>query len=286
MQGPLYIKSAGERYPEYFEITDTVISQLDLWVHRGGMKRATTALSFVKIATIIRAFNIYKSLNLLLKTNHWEDAVTIARSLFELLLHIEEVVRDEKDAEKKAKKYLRFSKLQEYLHLASEINYEIETGRCSKKRDLLLKELNKASEFLFQEFRNEHTWSGWDNTWCGKSVYKLAVASKNPMRIHHYKIIYPYFSDLSHSSPYSTMTTMTNGKLGDTDDAIVERREDMERKNLTTVLMLSTVWLMEVLFLAQSEIPSYDIRWNLKVLRRVYKTFGVKPPEDISKVNI
>lgn len=272
------VKPAPERYPEYFAIIDNVIDKLHEWIHLKGMRTHKSALDFVKTVIIVRAFNLYKSINLLLRTDHWEDAAIIARSLFELLLNLEEILREEAVSEKKASKYLRFWKLQESLHIVNDIEYEMATGRCSKKRALLLKELKQTMKTLFKEFRNKKRQTGWENTWCGKSIYKLASTSTNPMRIHHYKIIYSHFSELSHSSPYSAMTTWTEMKSGDNVHSIIHRGEDIQKKGLVTVLLLSTYWLMEILLLANSQIPSYDGKWNLEILRRIYKAMGLKPP--------
>jgi len=134
-------------------------------------------------------------------------------------------------------------------------------------------------EPIFGEFHNKNSWTGWDNTWCGKSVYKLACASINPMRIHHYKVVYSNFSELSHSSPYSGMTSWTEMKSDDNVEAIIQRSEDIQKKGLVNDLLLSTFWLMEILLLASSQIPSYDGKWNLEILRRVYKAIGLEPPE-------
>lgn len=272
------IKPAPERYPEYFAIIENVIDKLVEWIHVTGMRPHKSALAFVKTATIVRAFNLYKSINLLLRNDHWEDAAIIARSLFELLLNLEEILREEAVSEQKASKYLRFWKLQESLHILNDIEYEIATGRCSKERALLLEELKKNMDTLLKEFRNKKSRTGWENTWCGKSVYKLASTSPNPIRIHHYKIIYSYFSELSHSTPYSAMTTWTEMKPGESDDLIAQRREDIEKENLVTVILLSTSWLMEILLLTNSQILSYDGKWNLEILRRIYKAMGLKPP--------
>ncbi len=270
-------KPAPERYPEYFAIIDNVIDKLVEWIHIKGMRPHKSALAFVKTATIVRAFNLYKSIKLLLRNDHWEDAAIIARSLFELLLNLEEVLREEAASEQRASKYLRFWKLREALHILNDIEYEIATGQCSKERAALLKKLIQTMETLFKEFRNKRSRTGWENTWCGKSVYKLASTSANPMRIHHYKIIYSHFSELSHSSPYSAMTTWTEMKPGDNDDLIVKRRENIEKKSLLNVVLLSTFWLMEILLLANSQIPSYDGKWNLEILQQISKTMGLKP---------
>jgi hypothetical protein len=269
------IKSAPERYPEYFAIIDNVISKLDEWIHQKGLQPDKSALAFVKNAIIIRAFNIYRSINLLLRKDHWEEGAIIARSLFELLLNLEEILKEEAAPEQKASKYLRYNELQKSLHVVNDFEYEISTGRGSEKQTLLLKELKQMMEVLFEEFCDKKSQTGWMSTWCGKSVYKLASTSPNPIRIHHYKIIYFYFSELAHSSPHSAMTAWTEMKSGDNDNFIIQRREKIERENLVNVLVLSTCWIMEILLLANSQIPSYDGKWNLEILRQI-KTMGIK----------
>jgi hypothetical protein len=278
------IKPAPDRYPEYFVIIDDVIGKLVEWIHTKGMPIHKDALSFVKTLTIVRAFNIYKSINLLLRTDHWEDAAILARSLFELLLHLEEILREEAESENRAKKYLRFSKLQESLHIVNDIEYEIATGRCSKERASLLKEFKQAMSTIFNEFRNKKSRTGWDNVWCKKSVYKLASESKNPIRIHHYKIIYSQYSELSHSSPYSGMTTWNEIRSGDNGHATMQRSEDIQKEGLVNVLLLSTFWLMEIILLAKSQIPSYDYKWNIEMLQRVYKAMGLEPSERLKEL--
>jgi hypothetical protein len=269
-------KSALERYPEYFDIIDGVINKLHNWVHLETMHALTNALGFVKTATIIRAFNTYISIKLLLRNDHWEDAAIISRSLFELLLNLEEVLKDKTTSEKQAKKYLRYNKLQESLHIISNVEYEIATGRCPKERELLLKDLKQSMDTFFQEFCNKKRVNGWENSWCGKSVYKLALSSANSMRTHQYNIIYSYFSDLSHGSPYAAMTTWTEIKQGEKDETTIQRHEENEKENLENVFLLSTVWLMEILLLAKSQIPTYDIKWNMDVLEQISKVIGHK----------
>ncbi len=283
MQEPIEIKPASERYPECFEITANVISTLVKWIEVEGVPAPRTALGFVKIASVMRSYNIYKSINLLLGTDHWEEAAIIARSLFELLLNLEEVLRDTAAAEKRAKRYLRFNKLQEHLHVISSVEYDLQTGRCSKKRASLLGKAKKLAESIFGEFRDGKRPSGWDRSWCRKSVFKLAEASENAMRTHQYKIIYSYFSDLCHSGPYPTMTTIKEPQPQEEDDSVfIAKRDDSEKENLVTVLMLSTVWLMEILLLASSEVPAYDVKWNSDVMRQIFTLYGSGPSSEDS----
>ena len=275
LKEPTFIKNAKERYPQHFQISEMVINQLHEWIDRTDIPVPQTALGIVKFASVIRAFNLYRSINVLLETDHWEDAAVLSRSMFELLLNLEEIVRDKEGAENKAKKYLRFQKLQEHLHQISLIDYEVQTGRCSKEQVSKLTERKKMTKSIFTEFLSKRKGSEWETSWCGKNVYKLANDSANPMRIPQYKIIYSLFSDFSHSSPYSVMTTMALGNTPEETEKIFQSCENAEKRQMTLVLTLSTTWLLETLFIGRYEIPLYDVKWNFEVLKRIYKCYGV-----------
>lgn len=274
-----HFKAAKERYPEHFQISDMVINQLVKWLHRKDIPMPSTALGIVKFASVVRAFNLYKSLNILLENDHWEDAAVLSRSLFELLLNLEEVVRDKETAEEKAKKYLKFQVLQNYVQAVNLQHYKIQTGRASDKQALKLKEMENVARSVFAEFLSKDKKSEWVRLWCGKSAYKLASDSVNQMRTSQYKIIYSMFSDISHSSPFSTQITMSLGFTPEETELLLQGREDYEREHMVLVLSVSTTWLLEILSIARTEIPLYDIKWNFEVLSSMFKIHGVKPPE-------
>lgn len=279
MKEPIFIKNAKERYPEYFQISEMVINQLHEWIDRIDIPAPQTAFGIVKFASVIRAFNLYRSINVLLEKDHWEDAAVLSRSMFELLLNLEEIVRDKESAEEKAKKYLRFQELQKYLHQIRLIDYEVQTGRRSKEQVSKLTGREKMTKSIFFEFLSKRKGSEWETSWCGKSVYKLANDSANPMRIPQYKIIYSLFSDFSHSSPYSVMTTMTLGNTPEETEQLFQGRKNHEKEHMTLVLTLSTTWLLEILFIGRYEIPLYDVKWNFEVLKRIYKCYRVESPK-------
>ena len=279
MKKPIFTKDAKERYPEHFQISEMVINQLHEWIDRTDIPEPQTALGIVKFASVIRAFNLYKSINLLLETDHWENATILSRSTFELLLNLEEIVKDKESAEDKAKRYLRFQELQKYLHQIRLIDYEVQTGRRSKEQVSKPTEREKMTKSIFAEFLSKPKGSKWETSWCGKKVYKLAYDSANPIRTPQYKIIYSLFSDFSHSSPYSVMTTMTLGNTAEETEQLFQSCEKAEKKHMALVLTLSTTWLLEILFIGRYEIPLYDVKWNFKVFKRIYKCCGVESPK-------
>lgn len=272
-------KSAKERFPEYFRVSEEVISRLHEWIDRQDIPVPQTFLGIVKFAIVVRAFNLYKSINLLLENDHWEDAAILGRSLFELLLNLEEVVRDEQTAEIKAQKYLRYQHLSKLLHYINDKRYEINTGRTPKKEETRITEIEKNTRIIFSEFVDKRRTSEWSNSWCGKSVYKLTKDSGKPLRLAQYKLIYSYFSEFSHSNPLATMTTIDLSETTEEMEKLKQNKEEIERASMARVLTLSITWLLEILFIGKSEIPLFDIKWNFKILRKIFRFYGVEPPK-------
>ncbi len=274
-----HFKAAKERFPKYFSVSEEVINKLHKWIDRQDIPVPQTFQGIVKFATVLRAFNLYKSINLLLENDHWEDAAILGRSLFELLLNLEEVIRDEKTAEKRAEKYLRYLHLSKLLHYVNDKRYEINTGRTPKEEETRIAKIEKDVRIVFSEFVDKRRVLGWSNSWCGKSVYKLTKDSGKPIRLAQYKLIYSYFSEFSHSNPLATMTTIDLGKTTEEMEKFKQNKEEIERASMARVLTLSITWLLEILFIGKSEIPLFDIKWNLKILRKIFRFYGVEPPK-------
>lgn len=248
-----------------------MISQLHEWIDRDDHEIPKTALSYCKMATIIRAYNIYKSINILLKNDHWEDAAILTRSMFELLLNLEEIVKEEKYAEELSKKYLRFQELQKYLHKISDINYEIKTGRRPSTELIKIEELEKLSKELFREFLDKRSPTGWASSWCGKSVHRLAKDSRNPMHIHNYEILYFFFSNITHSGPTALHTSFQLFNNEEDAAKISTGVEREQKSNLLMVLILSTTWLMEILLKSGQVLIIFDPHFCLKVTEKIKK---------------
>jgi len=265
---------AHERHPEVFKITDAIVSTLHEWINVDGLKEPEDALSFTKSALLVRAFNLYISINTLLKNDHWEDAAIISRSLFELLLNLEEILLEDEAALSKAQCFLKYNELQKTLHLINNLDYEISTNRASEEQKKNLDKLMHLAKGFFKEFYIKKK-NKWQRTWCNKSVYSLASSSKNPLRMAHYKIIYSEFSNLSHSNPYGVMTThFTMNPEKSLDEMIIEKN-NYEQKNLTNVFILSTVWILEIIIFVQSVMPSFDIKLCLEISYEIKKVMKI-----------
>lgn len=85
------IRSAEERYPDLFAFIDAANDYFSNVIDSGALPIPESHLQVVRICAVIRAYNLLKSIRQLLAADHWENAAILMRSLFELVLNIEEV---------------------------------------------------------------------------------------------------------------------------------------------------------------------------------------------------
>jgi len=275
-QGPTRLPPASETYPKAFALLNKMTDQLHLWIDFAKVPVLSTALGFVQVALAVRSWNIFRSIKVLLETSHWEDALILTRSLFELLLNTEEVHREKLAAEEKARRFLLYNELQRYHEARADRQYMIDTGRLAKGDDIL-RRLDSAAENLFAIFRrkNRKGQPHWMAYWCGKNVYELAQQSRNPIRVGQYRVLYSYASSFAHSSPQSVMSTHAQGKDW---EEIEKAWAATEEQQTQAALSYSVVFLLETLFYVGAVFPDYNALWCFEVLADLYRLFGLKPP--------
>jgi hypothetical protein len=275
-KGPTQLPPAFEAYPQIFALLGKIIDQLHQWIDHAEMSSPTTALGYVRVASAVRAFNVFRSIKLLLAHNHWEDALILMRSLFELLLNVEEVCREERSMEYKARLFLLFNEMQRYQHARADRQYEIDTGR-SPLDDATLPRLDKAAEVVFAVFRQKNRKGEfyWQKYWCGKNVYDLARDSTNTLRLKQYRLLYSYASDFTHSSPLSVMSTNTAG--GEWEE-IQKIRDMIEKQQCVNIVSFSVTLLLEILYHVGNVFPDYNVLWTFEVLADLHRSLGIEPP--------
>ena len=275
-------QSAEERFPQFFEITDEVLDRLHAWIDVGKKPEIKTACDVIYIASAVRALNLYRSIVLLLKKDHWEDAVILTRSMFELLLNIEEIQRDKVTIEDKSILFFRFNKLQQYLQAKAIHQYNVDTGRINSI-DSRFEEIDKIAELFFADFliTTKKGRKKWRNSWFGKNIKELAEASEQqPLRKRQYDVLYSYMSAFTHSAPMSVMTTV--GHLDSKKNEEVEKfwleHEENEEAQLKLILSLSAFFVIEIILRVRCVLLDYDTTWNFKILTKLFKLNGVEPP--------
>jgi len=251
-----------------FEPMDLVISTLIHHLHETSRPAPNTTREFVVDAFLIRAFNIFKSCHLLLRTYHWEDAAILMRSLFELLLNLEEINRIPGESEQRAKKFLRFNELQRWLQDKAQIEYEIKRGVRRKEVLEQVKAIDEVVLSVFDEFRNGKRKSGWASSWANKSVYEMASRDNDSVRVMQYQVLYSMCSDIAHSGPFGAMTGVHYQPKP------IEDWEENETKRTLLVGSLATIWLLEVTMLAIDRLPGWDVSVNIDISRHIKRLNG------------
>src|SRR5579864_9356629 len=96
---------------EAFRIADALVAKPLVWSRSAPSPSACPVLTFVKFRAFDRAVKGYSSFVQLLRSGQWEDALVLARSLYELNVNLS-AIQGSPDPEQAAKRFLRFGKFQ------------------------------------------------------------------------------------------------------------------------------------------------------------------------------
>jgi len=264
--------TAKNSHQAIFSDLDSIVEKLHQWIDLANIPDDGTALGTVSLAFIFRSFNQYRSILNLLKTNHWEDALILTRSLFELLLHAEELIHRSKDQELAAQHFLLFSQLQDYREWAALERYKVASARNSQEYAKKLDKIDNTARKLFAPFSytNKKKRKKWRENWCKKKVADLCNLSQNPMRMHQYRILYAKGSDFVHSSPAAVFSAT---HLDDESnwEKFITHVDSAEKDGLRLVASFSTIFLGELLSLTGNRLPDYDPDWLIGKLSPTVK---------------
>jgi hypothetical protein len=115
-----------DRYPEVFLALDRIRAPLATFLSDEVVLLRPSTLEVVKTAIATRAANQHRSVVLLLRASAQDDALILTRSLFELLLHTEEILRDPRDATERAQRFLDFALFQQHLESRELFAYRLD----------------------------------------------------------------------------------------------------------------------------------------------------------------
>ena len=93
-------------------LADSLVRKPLVWSHSGPIASDRRVLCFLMFRSFVRALSQYRSLVLLLKSGAWEDALVLARSLYELNVNLSEIA-SAADPEDKAQTFFAFGKFQQ-----------------------------------------------------------------------------------------------------------------------------------------------------------------------------
>jgi Family of unknown function (DUF5677) len=229
-----------KRLRPLFVVCDEMTKAADHAVYLEGPGEIGTLEHFDRVV-FMRALNTLKAARGLLALGHWEIASVCARQLFELVLNMEAIADGDR-----AERQLTFAKyglLQRLMVERREIQYCIDTGRPYDHERFKGIDAYLAST-SFVEFQTQKPGKEvqWARSWNGKTVYEMATASTDPLRIHHYNNLFRKWSEEAHAAPGALLESLF--RVGDGE--WVERLIHDEDRNTSEVLVLSMNLLLEL----------------------------------------
>lgn len=168
----------------------------------------------VQASMFVRGINALKSVRVLAEESQWEFAAGPVRQIFELVINVEEMLR-EPDLEEALKSYVKFGLMQVARERYENLVYARDSGRDHD--DTRLAYLEQLLEHGFPEFRHV-TKKGevrYELSWCGKTVRKLASESSATIRQHQYRLLYATWSEQVHASPSTMLDDVFGAKATD-----------------------------------------------------------------------
>jgi hypothetical protein len=101
----------------------------------------------------------------------------------------------------------------------------------------------------------------WRDTWSRKNVAELSRLSTNPLRQHHYRLLYGRGSEFTHSAPVAVFGTMhLKNEPEELANWIVDV-DAQEERELREISATATVFLFEIAVLIGRRLPEFDVRW-------------------------
>jgi len=186
--------------------------------------------------------NSVKAVRALLEKGFWEHAVGVVRQVFELLVNMEYLAKQE-SREDTTMLFARFGLLQMILARLRRMSYEEDKGRPID--DKLFAELERHLQNDFVDFR-ANTKNGsvkWVSSWCRKTTSQLADASTDPMRPHHYNILYRVWSEEAHAAPGALVANMfRDDEDGWVEQAVAENERRSRDAGAFAVIFFLALW--------------------------------------------
>jgi Family of unknown function (DUF5677) len=274
---------------DIFRLADTLVEKPSVWSQSRPKASNTPVLSFVRFRAFDRALTQYRSFVQLLRSGHWEDALVLLRSMYELNLNLSEI-----DSEEAAKKFVRFGKFQTLRLLGFDLNDRLLAERAKPQPsrqviDRYLKERDAISSRLDREFGGEFRKlvtrnakckpkqkKQWQDSWSGVSVEELAKRSAKKTGASGGQSDYYVFrlgSLFTHNTPGSLLLVLPPDR--ETADWLQFRRklDASGRNGVRKFLSEALTLLIDVIGMAGDSIDGYERQWfddtALPVLKKV-----------------
>ncbi|MCX4861230.1 DUF5677 domain-containing protein [Streptomyces canus] len=228
------------------------------------------------IHVLNRGANSMKAVRVLLEQGYWEYAVGVVRQLFELLVNMEYLAKQD-DREEAVMLFTRFGALQTMRAQHRGMEYSREKGRPIDDQHFAQLEWHLQNDFTdFRANSNSGT-DKWVASWYRKTVAHLAEASSDPMRKHHYNILYRVWSEEAHAAPGALIASLFQDE--NEDDEWLERRTSENEKHCRDAACFAVLFFVNLwLHLPHIEKPVQQIDGWIRTLNSMHEVSGFPTP--------
>jgi len=256
---------------EAFRIADALVAKPLVWSRSAPSLSDCPVLTFVKFRAFDRAVKGYSSFVQLLKSGQWEDALVLARSLYELNVNLS-AIQSSPDPEQAAKRFLRFGKFQllrlEQRRLQDRLRDEKMAPQrsaqaiadCEKKLAEIASTVNRD----FAEFRKPKKGGGWLESWSGLSVETLAqrLAKKTGGRSSQSDYyVFSMASLFTHNAPGALFLRLPPDRETSQWNDFRAALDEAGRKGLRKFLHEASICFVDVVGMAGDSITGYEEQW-------------------------
>ncbi len=251
-------------------LADNLIEKPLLWSRSSPAPSSTPVLSFVKFRAFDRATKQYCSIVQLLRSGQWEDALVLARSLYELNMNLSEI-NCSSDREQAARKFVRFGKFQqlrlEQRRAEDQLRDEnLEPKPCAQTIAECEQKLTAIASTLNREFGEFRGSKGkkWQDSWSGLSVETLAehlAKATGGQRGQSDYFVFKLGSLFTHNTPASLFLTLRRDPEAADWKRFRESLEDTGRKGLREFLREASMCLVDIIGIAGDSIAGYERPW-------------------------
>jgi Family of unknown function (DUF5677) len=263
---------------ESFRVADDLIERPLLWSRSVPAPSDTPLLSLVKFRAFYRAVKQYSCIVQLLRAGQWEDALVLARSLYELNANLSEIDCSS-NPEQAASKFVRFGKCQqlrlERRRLDDQLRDEKLKPQPPAQMIVELKQKVAAITLVlnrdFGEFRNKEkpgkegkNKGKWQDTWSGFSVEKLAqrLAKKTGGKAGQSDyFVYALGSHFTHAAPGALFLGFDPNRATADWNEVRAVLDKAGQDGLRFFLKQASVYLVDIIGLAGDSITGYERQW-------------------------
>ncbi len=254
---------------ESFRLADTLIEKPLMWSRPAPVPSGTPVLSFVMFRGFDRALTQYRSLLMLLKAGQWEDALILARSLYELALNLSEISCSA-DPEQRARTFVAFGKFQR-LRLEQKLledKLRDEKSRAHPSAQEISEcegKLASTASALDRDFAQFRTANGkWQDSWSGVSVVTLAqrlAKQTGAQRGQNDYFVFRLGSLFTHDTPGAMFLVLPHDRETADWNEFSAELDKAGRDGSRDILREASISFVDIVGMAGSFIAGYESKW-------------------------